>query len=282
MLKLRVTFAVVVIVGATVLLPAQMASAVDCQNPGWTTTCHANSGSQIDIVGSQTTPGSAGGTRPSAGGGGQAIAPPSGPAAPAVPPDDGCTEVNLEQLGIVDACPIPAEDDAEDEAPAPGIPPVTAQDLASFAPLRPPLQGEPAGVGVVGMPANFVAGVDAHSLAGTLFGRAVTVRFTPAAYVFDYGDGTRARSATGGASWSSLGQAQFSATPTSHAYAARGTYVASVTVEYAAEVDFGVGRWFPVRGLVTAASPGYPVEIYEVRTALVDKTCAENPAGPGC
>lgn len=271
-------------IALAVLLGAAPGSPGECGAGGlWGSNCATNSGSQIDIVGSQNTPGTTGGTRPSGSGGGQGIAPPSGqPAALPRPADDGCTEISLEDFGIVDACAQPAEAEADDEAPAPGIPPVTAQDLASFAPMAPPLQGEPAGVGVVGMPANFVAGVDAHSLTGTLFGRAVTVRFTPLAYVFDYGDGTVVRSATGGASWSALGQPQFSATPTSHAYAARGTYVASVTVEYAAAVDFGVGQWFPVRGLVTAASPGYPVEIYEVRTALVDKTCFENPAGPGC
>ncbi|MGP3535046.1 hypothetical protein ACTU3I_09655 [Microbacterium sp. RD1] len=165
---------------------------------------------------------------------------------------------------------------------APGIPAVTARDLASFAPARPALSGEPEGVGVVGMPANFVAGAAAQTLTGTLFGRAVAVRFTPASYVFDYGDGTQLRSSSGGTSWSDLGQAQFTATSTSHAYAQRGTYIVSVTTDYTAEVDFGLGAWHPVTGVVSSTTGGYPVQIYEVRTALVDKTCAENPAGPGC
>jgi hypothetical protein len=53
-------------------------------------------------------------------------------------------------------------------------------------------------------------------------------------------------------------------------------------VQYAASVDFGTGSWRPVAGLVSATAGGYDVRVVEVRTALVDKTCAENPAGPGC
>ncbi len=55
----------------------------------------------------------------------------------------------------------------------------------------------------------------------------------------------------------------------------------SATVEYAASVDFG-GGWRPVAGVVRAASAGYGVRVVEVRTALVDRTCLENPRGPGC
>ena len=62
----------------------------------------------------------------------------------------------------------------------------------------------------------------------------------------------------------------------------RGTYPVSVTVQYAASVDFGSGTWRPVTGYVTATSGGYDVRVVEARTALVDETCVENPGGPGC
>ena len=100
--------------------------------------------------------------------------------------------------------------------------------------------------------------------------------------VFDYGDGSTARSTTGGTSWAALGQAQFTPTATSHAYRERGTYPIGVTVQYAASVDFGSGSWRPVAGYVTASSGGYDVQVLEARTALVGKTCLENPGGPGC
>lgn len=55
----------------------------------------------------------------------------------------------------------------------------------------------------------------------------------------------------------------------------------SVTVQYAAAVDFGTG-WRPVPGYVSATTSGYDVRVVEVKTALVDRTCLENPTGPGC
>lgn len=175
----------------------------------------------------------------------------------------------------------PPAEEAEEEASSDPAPPVTVADLTSFVPAAPSLGTEPAAAGVVGMPTNFVASASEQILGGALFGRPVAVRFAPVAFVFTYGDGSSGRSATGGASWESLGQAQFTATPTSHAYARRGTYVASVAVEYAPAVDFGAG-WVPVPGVVTAATGGHEVVVYEVRTALVERTCVENPAGPGC
>jgi hypothetical protein len=274
--------------GSSILLVLAIASAVapthsSCSSAGnLISACTSNSGSQVDIVGQQNSPGGPGAGGGGGGGGGGWAAP--GPGAPAPPPVD--REVAIRETSPEFFCPdctldVPPAEEPEEADEDPGLPAVTAADLASFAPARPALDGEPAGAGVVGMPVNFVTGATAQTPSGSLFGRAVTVRFTPVAYVFDYGDGATARSTSAGASWADLGQPQFSATPTSHAYAERGTYTVSVTVEYAAEVDFGTG-WYPVTGVVTSTTGGYDVEIFEVRTALVAHTCAENPAGPGC
>jgi hypothetical protein len=159
---------------------------------------------------------------------------------------------------------------------------VTLADLASFRPAQPTLAGEPAGFGVVGMPTNLLASASEQRIPGTVLGWDVTVRFVPVAYVFDNGDGTTTRATTGGTSWAALGQGQFTPTATSHAYRARGTYPVSVTVEYEASVDFGSGTWRPVPGVVRAQAAGYGVRVVEVRTALVDRTCVEDPTGPGC
>lgn len=163
-----------------------------------------------------------------------------------------------------------------------GLPEVTLADIASFRPAQPTLGGEPAGFGVVGMPTNLVATASEQRIPGTVLGWDVTVRFVPTAYVFAHGDGTTSRTATGGASWTALGQGQFTPTATSHVYRERGTYDVSVTVEYAASVDFGNGAWRTVPGVVRAEGPGYGVRVVEVRTALVDRTCAEASSAPGC
>lgn len=159
--------------------------------------------------------------------------------------------------------------------------PLTITDVAQFAPAPVTTSGEPSNVGVAGMPTNFVAAASVHTRAGTLFDRPLSVRFTPVRFGFAYGDGTSATSNMGGLSWASLGQAQFTPTPTSHTYRERGTYSAHVTVNYTAEVDIG-GGWFPVAGELAIDGPAQQIRVYEAETALVARTCVEQPGGPGC
>jgi hypothetical protein len=219
----------------------------------------SNGGTQVDLGASATTPG----TRPSSGGGRpQTDAAPAPPTTAPAEPDCG----DLCRNGTYEVVVIPD---------------VTIADLASFRPAAPGLSGEPLGVAIAGLPANLLATASAQDIPGTLLGWDVTVRFVPAAFVFSHGDGSTARSDSGGASWASLGQAQFTPTPTSHVYRARGVYEASVTVQYAASVDFGTG-WRPVPGFVTAGAGGYDIRVLEATTALVDRTCTEDPRGPGC
>lgn len=220
--------------------------------------CGHNSGEVVEIIGSQTQRGGSFEREPNSPGGTSPVV-----AAPAEPEDCGPLNRCIDYRVV-------------------GFPDVTLADIASFRPAQPTLGGEPAGFGVVGMPTNLLATASEQRIPGTVLGWDVTVRFVPVAFVFDNGDGTTTRSATGGASWTSLGQGQFTPTATSHAYQARGTYPVSVTVEYAASVDFGNGSWRTLPGVVRAQAGSYEVRVVEVRTALVERTCAEDPSGPGC
>ncbi|QLD12893.1 hypothetical protein [Microbacterium oleivorans] len=161
------------------------------------------------------------------------------------------------------------------------LPQATLADVASFAPTPLSLGGEPAGFGIVGLPTNFVVAASEHTATGTLFDLPVTVRFSPEQVTILPGDGASVSAGLGGASWSSLGQPQFSPTATSHTYSTRGTYAASAVVRYRADVDFGRG-WRPVPGLLAIPTAGYTVEVLEARSALVERTCVEAPSGPGC
>ena len=183
-------------------------------------------------------------------------------------------------------CFVPSDDEeaTEDEGESDeerGMPPITITDLARFAPDGTLLTGEPDNVGVAGLPTNFVADASVQTVTGELFGYPISVRFTPAAFDFAFGDGATLTTTTGGQSWDALDQAQFTPTDTSHTYAERGTYTARVNVRYTAEVDFGIG-WLPITGEVT--SPGAPqeVRIFEAHTALVAHTCQQAPSSPGC
>jgi hypothetical protein len=246
------------IILALVLPMGPTAKATGCEgSSGWISTCVSNSGSQVDISGTQHEPGGSSGANRD--GGVKAPAP--------VEPDSTCTSAPYELC--------------RDSYAVGMLPDVTLADLASFVPARPALTGEPAGLGVVGMPTNLVAQAPEQLMPGSLFDYDVVVRFVPAAFRFDHGDGTSQTASTGGSTWAALGQAEFTPTPTSHVYRARGTYDVSVTALYRASVDFGTG-WRPVDGYVEATAAGYGVRVVEVHTALVDKTCLENPSGPGC
>jgi hypothetical protein len=221
----------------------------------------SNDGSQVDVIASESQRGAApqtGSREPGSGANSPERVTPS-------PPPEDCGPLN--RCGNYSVGTVPD---------------VTLADLASFRPTPPSVAGEPAGFGVVGMPTNLLASASEERIPGTVLGWDVTVRFVPVAYVFANGDGTTTRAATGGSSWTSLGQGQFTPTATSHVYRERGTYGVAVTVEYAASVDFGSGLWRPVPGVVRAEGAGYDVRVVEVRTALVDRTCAEDPTGPGC
>ncbi|QEW00260.1 hypothetical protein F6J84_09275 [Microbacterium caowuchunii] len=229
-----------------------------------------NTGSQIDIGGAGTRPGGPGG----GGGGEQGDGGQGGGAEEDTSPrydEDG----NLLAPGCRTVL-------CRDGYSVGVIPEVTLADLASFRPAAPTLASEPAGIGIVGMPTNLVSAASAQSIPGELFGYDVVVRFTPSAFRFSYGDGASRSAPSGGASWAALGQPQFTPTATSHPYTRRGDYLASVTVAYSASVSFDGGRWRDVEGVVEVTTGGHAVRIVEARTALVDRTCLENPAGPGC
>lgn len=199
---------------------------------------------------------------------------PNSPADPRTNPDKPkpCTTDPVRQA----SCNITAVRITNDEGQ-----PLTITDVAQFAPAPVTTAGEPGNVAIAGMPTNFVAAASVHTRAGTLFDRPISVRFTPVRFTFAFGDGASVTSSTGGQPWATLDQAQFTPTPTSHSYRERGTYSAHVTVRYTAEVDIG-GGWFSVTGELAVAGPAQQIRVYEAETALVARTCVEQPGAPGC
>jgi hypothetical protein len=145
---------------------------------------------------------------------------------------------------------------------------VTAQDVAHFLATAGAMHAEPDGWAVVGVPANYWIEVQPFTVDGALLGKAAQVRFTPVAYVWDYGDGTGRTTTKGGSSWSALGQAELTATPTSHVFGTTGGRTVRVTVAFHAEYRLGAGPWTTVVGEVTAAAPPVPVRVVVERTLL--------------
>ena len=160
---------------------------------------------------------------------------------------------------------------------------ITVEDLAAF-PVQPGgLTSEPRGWAVLGLPANLISDAAPHTVDGTLLDRPATVRFTPVAWTWDYGDGTTARTSTGGGTWTTLGRNEFDPTPTGHTYTTRGTYRVHADVTFTAAYRFDSGTWIPIPGTLTVpATTELTLRTVTARTALVSEDCHNRPTGPGC
>ena len=172
------------------------------------------------------------------------------------------------------------------ETPAPAAPgtpgwSVTISDVARFVPSTATVAGEPDNVAVVGLPANFLSSAKTETIPGTILGRALTIRFTPVNYTFDYGDGESRTTTTPGTAWDASGQAQFTPTETSHVYKEPGTYTVTATVTYTADIDLG-GGWIPINGTLNGPPASQQIRVVKAHTALVQGTCTERPDAPGC
>lgn len=170
----------------------------------------------------------------------------------------------------------------ETAEPSPGMPAVTLSDIARFRPQPPTQRMQPDGWMIVGLDTNFYAPVERHIVSGTLLGAPAEVRFTPVAYRWRYGDSTSARLTSKGATWQALGVREFDPTPTSHIYRASGTYVIDLDVEYTAEYRFAGGTWTRLSGIIVLPANQLIATAGDAVTVLVDRDCAQPPAGPGC
>ena len=216
------------------------------------------------LEGTETAPGSPGGSTGAANSGGTG----AGTSAP-------------------DACPVIVQGKCYGTVPKPGdaappAQPITLRDIASFRPAPGVQHMEPNGWVVAGLDANFYAVVNQQLVAGTLLGQPATVRFTPTGYHWNYGDGTAATRSTKGATWASQGLHDFDPSPTSHVYAAEGDFVIRLSIDFRAEYRFGSAGFVPIVGTITLPANELRVTVTGAKTVLVEHDCNANPGGPGC
>lgn len=165
---------------------------------------------------------------------------------------------------------------------SPATAPVTLDDIASFRPTVGTSMMEPNGWMVVGLPTNFYASTTAHVVDGTLLGFPASVRFTPVSWRWTYGDGSSRASATGGATWASLGLPEFEPTATSHVFGSPGTFTIQLTVSFTAEYRFGGPTWVPIAGTLAVPANSIVATAGDAQTVLVARDCVANPQGIGC
>jgi hypothetical protein len=162
-----------------------------------------------------------------------------------------------------------------------GTPSITLSDLASFSPSAPRIDAEPDGWALRGRPMNAIAAVSVNTHDGTLLGHPVTVRFTPTAYHWDWGDGTTKTTTTAGRTWEALGLPRFSETETSHTYAEKGTVTVTLAVDYTVDFQVDGGTWTTVSGTVDA-TVSEALYVGTATTVNVPGDCAADPYGVGC
>ena len=250
-----------------VLAPVDASAAtLDCDRSGAIVGCPSVIGSvgsgAVIVTGSETTPGRPAGSSTGTGG---------VPTIQILSPAQWCLIANQVDPSVCDAAPVDA-----------GIPPVTIDDVATFIPTPGRQQMEPDGWTVAGLDTNFYAITGSHIVNGTLLGRAADVRFTPASYLWAYGDGASATRSTPGATWASQGIGEFEPTPTSHVYEQIGDYTITLDIVFAAEYRFAGGPWRAVVGTITLPANDLHIRVGTAKTVLVEHDCLANPSGPGC
>lgn len=242
---------VMVVACVVVILPVGPASAVtSCTateiNAGFCVIDGQVNGDHVDLVGDVDRPGDAGSTGSSAGNGAA---------------EDLCTVIINDQC--VGASPPKHVDD-------PPSPPDSVSDLASFTPDRPAILWQPAGWGFEDVPTNLWASAAIHTVSGQLLGSPAEVRFTPSRFRWIYGDGTGRWYSLRGAPWPAAQSAWWTATATSHVFAAEGRYLVRLTVDHRAEYRFAGGAWHTVTGYVARAAPARTLTVVSGVTVLVE------------
>lgn len=115
---------------------------------------------------------------------------------------------------------------------------------------------------LVDMPTNTFAEAEPVELETDLLGFPVTVRATPVAYTWDYGDGTVVGPTSDpGAPWPDL--------RVTHTYASAGTYAITLTTHYEGEYSVLDGPFLPVDGQAEVTSEPQDVVTYQGRNVPV-------------
>ncbi len=180
------------------------------------------------------------------------------------PATDGVASGPFTQTGRVCRVPFqPGEPGAPDAVEALVLPVMTQADFQRL-PLPAGRSGvEPAsGEVLVAMPTNTYAVAEPVTLQTDLLGFPVTVRATPVAYSWDYGDGTViGPTSEAGAPWPDL--------RVTHVYERAGEYAITLTTHYEGEYSVLGGPFLPVPGQAQVTSDPEPVVAFEGRTAPV-------------
>ena len=142
---------------------------------------------------------------------------------------------------------------------------------------------QPNGWGVVGIHTNFYATGDAHVVTGTLLGQPASVRFTPIAWHWDYGDGTastvRLPRRHVGATGHPRVRRDAGQPPVHRQSELHGDASTSSTPP---STSTPASRGVPIAGTLLLSANDLAITTWNVKTVLVAEDCLDDPSGPGC
>lgn len=229
--------------------------------------------------GSETPGGGSGGGGSDSGGGDSG----GGSGTPANPGDseDECetTPVNNPETGQVewqDCNGVPAEINGP---PPEGVeyPWISEEEFQSYDIPPSVIRMSPEGWGVTRNKTAFYAESGVRTIDMTILGFAVTVKATPVAYEWDFGDGQTLRTR-------SPGEPPVEGQEPSlyHVYGEKGAYEINLTTVYTGMFQVDGGPWLVIEGQAAVASDPVDADIYRYHRYLVDQSCDEDPTGPDC
>jgi hypothetical protein len=160
--------------------------------------------------------------------------------------------------------------------PADHLPPFTAADFRRLPLAKPALTMQPdAGWVLVNMPTIVYSADKSQTLRTSLLGHPVTVRATPTAWTWDYGEGRPSTTRSPGHPYPDQ--------DVWHTYTRLGTYRIGLTVTWSAQYRYDEQpTWHDVDGTATTTAATGSFTVEERRGHLVAETCDQDPTAPGC
>jgi hypothetical protein len=150
------------------------------------------------------------------------------------------------------------------------------------SPVQPATVGSQPGPHTLrGQDTNFYANATEQQFNITLLGQKVHITATPAAYTWNYGDGTLwgpTTSAGAPLPEDRIGEQ----TKTSHAYTATGRYTITVTTHFNGTYTVNGGPALPIPGQGHIQSAPLALTVWRAVTNNYADNCNQNPDGVGC
>lgn len=168
---------------------------------------------------------------------------------------------------------------AEGEEAPPPMPVVTQRDFQSLLVVGSTIRTDSNGFGLRGAHTNFYAESAPQTLTAEMLGQQVSIQAVPAAWTWNYGDGSPARTVNRPGE----PQGEFNEeTATSHIYTETGIYPVNLTTTYRGQYSVNGGPWLPIMGAAQVPSSPVTADIWRTKTKNVAEDCISNPTGWGC